>query len=156
MRNILTLFVLLIFIGFVKASPIGKGLYCNEELLDFTNFENFRGIFFESNDLVRVVGFKNKNNSLKIISKTTPYKISDEKIKFKIKFIWYGNISFENFSLKRQNLELSHTSNNKILKMKCEIVKGNFMSQMNNLKLKFQSILILNYNLTISSGFKYS
>ena len=60
MRNIFTLLIILTLVSFVKASPIGKGLYCNEELFDFSNFENFRGIFFESNDLVRVVGLKIK------------------------------------------------------------------------------------------------
>ena len=32
MRNIFTLLIILTLVSFVKASPIGKGLYCNEEL----------------------------------------------------------------------------------------------------------------------------
>ena len=36
--------------------------------------------------------------------------------------------------------------------MKCEIVKGNFMSQMNNLKLKFQSNFDSKLQLTVFSG----
>ena len=51
-----------------------------------------------------------KNNKLKVISKLTPYKTNDKNIMFKLKFIWYGNIFFEEFYLNRENLKLTNTS----------------------------------------------
>ncbi len=123
--------------------PVGKGLSCfaNSKERSFDH-KIFRGLFFESEKSVRVVSFKNKNNSLKIISKQTHYKISDDQIKFKIKFIWYGSISFEDFILDRNTLMLEHVSKNNQNKLSCEILSGNFMHEMNQIKSSFQ----LNYD----------
>ena len=58
-----------IFSNKVNSSPIGKGLSCKPvDQINFSNFDVFRGLFFESNKSVRVVSFKSKNSSLKIIS----------------------------------------------------------------------------------------
>ena len=77
----------------LQSRPVGKGLSCSPEENSLNqNYESFRGLYFESDNSVRVVSFKRKNNSLKIISKLTPYKISENFVKFKIKFIWYGDI----------------------------------------------------------------
>ena len=141
MKKILLLLLTIFYFDFIKASPTGKGLSCLNNQSSLQNFENFRGLYFETNDVVRVVSFKKKNNSLKIVSKTTPYKISDKNIKFKIKFIWYGSISFENFLLDRENLQILHNSNNKKLKLQCEILRGNFMLKMNEIKSKLQNNL---------------
>ena len=141
MKKILLLLLTIFYFDFIKASPTGKGLSCLNNQSSLQNFENFRGLYFETNDVVRVVSFKKKNNSLKIVSKTTPYKISDKNIKFKIKFIWYGSISFENFLLNRENLQILHNSNNKKRKLQCEILRGNFMLNMNEIKSKLQTNL---------------
>ena len=141
MKKIFILAIILFYSDFIKASPTGKGLSCFNKQTSLTDYDDFRGLYFESNQIVRVVGFKNKNNSLKIVSKTTPYKISDKNIKFKVKFIWYGNISFENFLLDRDNLEILHSSNNNKIKLKCKIIKGNFMSRINEIKSRLQSNL---------------
>ena len=131
-----------IFSNKVNSSPIGKGLSCKPvNQINFSNFDVFRGLFFESNKSVRVVSFKSKNSSLKIISKVTPYKISNEKIEFKIKFIWYGDISFENFILNRKTLLMKHENNDSKSDFKCEILKEDFMYEMNNIKSKYQSQL---------------
>ena len=64
-----------IIINYSYSTPVGKGFSCiimNKK--DGANFEDFRGLYFETNESVRVVIFKNKNNSLKIISKQTPFK----------------------------------------------------------------------------------
>ena len=97
----------------LQSKPVGKGLSCfsDEDSIN-DNYESFRGLYFESDNSIRVVSFKSKNKSLKIISKLTPYKISDNSVKFKIKFIWYGDISFEEFTLGRKDLELNHEINN--------------------------------------------
>ena len=79
-----------------------------------------------------------KNNSLKVISKQTHYKISKDKIDFKIKFIWYGNISFEKYSLDRQSLVMNYENNNDIIDLKCRIVNKDFMKEMNEIKSYFQ------------------
>ena len=98
----------------LQSRPVGKGLSCFPEKNSVNNnYESFRGLYFESDNSIRVVSFKSKNKSLKIISKLTPYKISENFIKFKIKFIWYGDISFEEFTLRRKDLELNHEINNK-------------------------------------------
>ena len=69
--NILVLFEL-------QSKPVGKGLSCfSEEDSVNNNYESFRGLYFESDNSIRVVSFKSKNKSLKIISKLTPYKISE-------------------------------------------------------------------------------
>ena len=120
-------------------SPIGKGLACqNNDKLESSVYQKFKGLFFETNKSVRVVSFKMKNNSLKVISKQTHYKISKDKIDFKIKFIWYGNISFEKYSLDRQSLVMNYENNNDIIDLKCRIVNKNFMKEMNEIKSYFQ------------------
>ncbi|MFL2660437.1 MAG: hypothetical protein ACJ0G4_00625 [Alphaproteobacteria bacterium] len=120
-------------------SPIGKGLACqNNDKLESSVYQKFKGLFFETNKSVRVVSFKMKNNSLKVISKQTHYKISKDKIDFKIKFIWYGNISFEKYSLDRQSLVMNYENNNDIIDLKCRIVNKDFMKEMNEIKSYFQ------------------
>ena len=123
----------------LQSKPVGKGLSCfSEEDSVNNNHESFRGLYFESDNSIRVVSFKTKNKSLKIISKLTPYKISENSVKFKIKFIWYGNISFEEFTLGRKDLELNHEINNKNRVLKCKILDGEFMPEMIELKNLFQ------------------
>ena len=123
----------------LQSKPVGKGLSCfSEEDSVNNNYELFRGLYFESDNSIRVVSFKSKNKSLKIISKLTPYKISDNFVKFKIKFIWYGDISFEEFTLSRKDLELNHEINNKNRVLKCKILDGEFMPEMIELKNLFQ------------------
>ena len=143
MLNIIKIFfiVSLNFVVFfeLQSRPVGKGLSCfSEEESVNNNYESFRGLYFESDNSIRVVSFKSKNKSLKIISKLTPYKITENTVKFKIKFIWYGNISFEEFSLARKDLELNHEINNKNRVLKCKILDGEFMPEMNELKNFFQ------------------
>ena len=141
-RFSLCLIFFLIFLNETYANPIGKGLSCFVVDKKPSDYNVFRGLYFESEKFVRVVSIKNKNNSLKIISKQTHYKISDDLIKFKIKFIWYGNISFENFELNRNTLKLIHTSKNEKKDLSCEVSSGDFMNEMNKLKSTFQ----LNYD----------
>jgi hypothetical protein len=81
-----------------------------------------------------------KNNKLKVVSKLTPYKIKKNNIYFKIKFIWYGNIFFEEFNLNRDNLNLTNTSKNQVRQLKCKIIYSDFMAEMNKDKEKYQSI----------------
>ena len=128
----------LLVLSDVQSRPVGKGLSCFPEDDLVNNYESFRGLYFESDNSIRVVSFKSKNKSLKIISKLTPYKITENTVKFKIKFIWYGNISFEEFSLARKDLELNHKINNKNRVLKCKILDGEFMPQMIELKNLFQ------------------
>jgi len=124
----------------LQSRPVGKGLSCfSKEDSVNNNYESFRGLYFESDNSIRVVSFKSKNKSLKIISKLTPYKISENFVKFKIKFIWYGDISFEEFALGRKNLELNHEINNKNRVLECKILDGEFMPEMIELKNFFQS-----------------
>ena len=143
MLNIIKIFFIT-FLNFLMLSelqskPVGKGLSCfSEEDSINDNYESFRGLYFESDDSIRVVSFKSKNKSLKIISKLTPYKISENSVKFKIKFIWYGDISFEKFTLRRKDLELNHEMNNKNRVLKCKILDGEFMPEMIELKNLFQ------------------
>ena len=123
----------------LQSKPVGKGLSCfSKEDSDNNNYESFRGLYFESDNSIRVVSFKSKNKSLKIISKLTPYKISENSVKFKIKFIWYGDISFEEFTLRRKDLELNHEINNKNRVLKCKILDEEFMPEMIELKNLFQ------------------
>ena len=137
---LLTILSFFILNNKIYSSPVGKGLSCEpENEVGIEKHEIFRGLFFESNKLVRVVSFKNKNNSLKTISKVTPYKISNEFIMFKIKFIWYGNISFENFILNRKTLNMKLEKNNNKFNFKCEMVLRNFMYEMNEIKSRFQT-----------------
>ena len=143
MLNIIKIFFIasLNFVVFfeLQSRPVGKGLSCfSEEESVNNNYESFRGLYFESDNSIRVVSFKSKNKSLKIISKLTPYKITENTVKFKIKFIWYGNISFEEFSLARKDLELNHEINNKNRVLKCKILDGEFMPEMSALKNFFQ------------------
>ena len=128
----------LLVLSDVQSRPVGKGLSCFPEDDLVNNYESFRGLYFESDNSIRVVSFKSKNKSLKIISKLTPYKISENSVKFKIKFIWYGNISFEEFTLGRKDLELNHEINNKNRVLKCKILDGEFMPEMSALKNFFQ------------------
>ena len=143
MLNIIKIFFIasLNFVVFfeLQSRPVGKGLSCfSEEESVNNNYESFRGLYFESDNSIRVVSFKSKNKSLKIISKLTPYKITENTVKFKIKFIWYGNISFEEFTLGRKDLELNHEINNKNRILKCKILDGEFMPEMSALKNFFQ------------------
>ena len=144
MLNIIKIFFITSFnflvLSELQSKPVGKGLSCfSEEDSVNNNYESFRGLYFESDNSIRVVSFKSKNKSLKIISKLTPYKISDNFVKFKIKFIWYGDISFEEFTLSRKDLELNHEINNKNKVLKCKILDGEFMPEMIELKNFFQS-----------------
>ena len=143
MLNIIKIFFITSFnflvLSELQSKPVGKGLSCfSEEDSVNNNYESFRGLYFESDNSIRVVSFKSKNKSLKIISKLTPYKISENSVKFKIKFIWYGDISFEEFTLARKNLELNHETNNKNKVLKCKILDGEFMPEMIELKNLFQ------------------
>ena len=144
MQNIIKIFFITIFLNFLvhfelQSRPVGKGLSCfPADDLDNNNYESFRGLYFESDNSIRVVSFKSKNKSLKIISKLTPYKISEKSVKFKIKFIWYGDISFEEFTLRRKDLELSHEINNENRVLKCKILDDEFMPEMIELKNLFQ------------------
>ena len=142
MLNIIKIFFItclnLIVLSELQSRPVGKGLSCFPEDDLFNNYELFRGLYFESDNSIRVVSFKSKNKSLKIISKLTPYKISENSVKFKIKFIWYGDISFEEFTLRRKDLELNHEINNKNRVLKCKILDGEFMPEMIELKNLFQ------------------
>ena len=128
----------LLLLSDVQSRPVGKGLSCFPEDDLVNNYESFRGLYFESDNSIRVVSFKSKNKSLKIISKLTPYKISENFVKFKIKFIWYGDISFEEFTLRRKDLELSHEINNENRVLKCKILDEEFMPEMIELKNLFQ------------------
>ena len=129
----------LLVLSELQSKPVGKGLSCfsaEDSIND--NYESFRGLYFESDNSIRVVSFKSKNKSLKIISKLTPYKISEKSVKFKIKFIWYGDISFEEFTLGRRDLELNHEINNENRVLKCKILDEEFMPEMIELKNLFQ------------------
>ena len=142
MLNIIKIFFItclnLLVLSELQSRPVGKGLSCFPEDDLVINYELFRGLYFESDNSIRVVSFKSKNKSLKIISKLTPYKISENSVKFKIKFIWYGDISFEEFTLRRKDLELNHERNNENRVLKCKILDGEFMPEMIELKNLFQ------------------
>ena len=142
MLNIIKIFFItclnLLVLSELQSRPVGKGLSCFPEDDLVNNYELFRGLYFESDNSIRVVSFKSKNKSLKIISKLTPYKISENSVKFKIKFIWYGDISFEEFTLGRRDLELNHEINNENRVLKCKILDGEFMPRMIELKNLFQ------------------
>ena len=142
MPNIIKIFFItclnLFVLSELQSRPVGKGLSCFPEDDLVNNYELFRGLYFESDNSIRVVSFKSKNKSLKIISKLTPYKISENSVKFKIKFIWNGDISFEEFTLRRKDLELNHEINNKNRVLKCKILDGEFMPEMTELKNLFQ------------------
>ena len=142
MLNIIKIFFItclnLLVLSELQSKPVGKGLSCFPEDDLVNNYELFRGLYFESDNSIRVVSFKSKNKSLKIISKLTPYKISENSVKFKIKFIWYGDISFEEFTLRRKDLELNHEINNENRVLKCKILDGEFMPEMIELKNLFQ------------------
>ena len=131
---------IILLIGKSFSNPIGKSLRCNSVLKENLNYKSFKGISFETEKSVRVVTLKMKNNQLKVVSKLTPYKINKNNIFFKIKFIWYGNIFFEEFNLNRESLNLVNTSKNKVRKLKCDIVEGDFMQIMNKNKNEYQEI----------------
>lgn len=130
-----------LFIEKVFSNPTGKSLSCRSILKENINYKNYKGISFETEKSVRVVTLKMKNNQLKVVSKLTPYKINKNNIFFKVKFIWYGNIFFEEFNLNRENLNLVNTSKNKVSKLECDIVEGDFMQMMNKEKDSYQEIL---------------
>ena len=88
-----------------------------------------------------MVTIKEKNNNLKIVSKQTPYSTGNEKIQFKIKFIWYGNIFFENFEIDRKTLTLNLSTNNQKEKFSCNILKIDFMKFINKKKEEYQKYL---------------
>ena len=138
-KILLITFLNILVLPELQSKPVGKGLSCfSKEDSVNNNYESFRGLYFESDNSIRVVSFKSKNKSLKIISKLTPYKISENSVKFKIKFIWYGDISFEEFTLRRKDLELNHERNNENRVLKCKILDGEFMPEMIELKNLFQ------------------
>lgn len=124
-----------------QSSPVGKNLSCFMDNKTNENYLSFRGISFETDKSVRVASLKVKNNQLKVISKLTPYKLKKTIINFKIKFIWYGNIFFEDFSLDRTSLKLFHSKNKDINELSCKIVKGDFMSEMNKKRDELQKVL---------------
>jgi len=133
-------FIILIF-SFTETvgSPVGKGLACqNNDKLESSSYQRFKGIFFETDKSVRVVSFKMKNNSLKVISKQTPYKTSQDEIEFKIKFIWYGSISFEKYLLNRKSLTMNYENNQNKIILTCRIIKNDFMKEMNEIRSYFQ------------------
>jgi len=132
--------LIVVFIGKVFSNPTGKSLSCKSILKENLNYKSYKGISFETEKSVRVVTLKMKNNQLKVVSKLTPYKINKNNISFKIKFIWYGNIFFEEFNLNRESLNLVNTSKNKTSKLKCDIVEGDFMQMMNAKKNAYQKI----------------
>ena len=138
--NIILGIFLLLSSNKVFSNPIGKSLSCNSIVQKNLNYKNYKGISFESEKSVRVVTLRMKNNQLKVVSKLTPYKIKNNNIFFKIKFIWYGNIFFEEFSLNRESLDLLNTSKGKVSELKCEIVEGDFMHLMNKKKDLYQEI----------------
>ena len=124
-----------------QSSPVGKNLSCIVDDITNKNYLKFRGVSFETDKSVRVVSLNLKNNQLKVISKLTPYKLNKNMINFKIKFIWYVNIFFENFHLDRNTLKLFHSKNKQKSELSCEIIKGNFMTEMNKKKEELQQIL---------------
>lgn len=138
--NIIFVILFLLSSNKVFSNPTGKSLSCNSIVKKNFNYKNYKGISFESEKSVRVVTLKMKNNQLKVISKLTPYKINKNNIFFKIKFIWYGNIFFEEFNLNRESLHLVNTSKNEVSKLKCDIVEGGFMQMMNKKKDEYQEI----------------
>ena len=138
--NIIFVIFFLLSSNKVFSNPTGKSLSCNSIVKKNFNYKNYKGISFESEKSVRVVTLKMKNNQLKVISKLTPYKINKNNIFFKIKFIWYGNIFFEEFNLNRESLDLVNTSKNEVSKLKCDIVDGSFMQMMNKKKDEYQEI----------------
>ena len=129
-----------------QSSPVGKNLSCFVDNMTNENYLKFRGISFETDKSVRVASLKVKNNQLKVISKLTPYKVKKNIINFKIKFIWYGNIFFENFRLDRTTLKLFHSKNKDLSELSCKIVKGDFMSEMNKMRGELQKVLDKNLN----------
>ena len=131
---------IILLIGKSFSNPTGKSLSCNSVLKESLNYKSFKGISFETEKSVRVVTLKMKNNQLKVVSKLTPYKTNKNNIFFKIKFIWYGNIFFEEFNLNRESLNLVNTSKNKVRKLKCDIVQGDFMQIMNKNKNEYQEM----------------
>ena len=46
----------------------------------------------------------------------------------------------EEFNLNRESLDLLNTSKNKVNKLKCDIVEGDFMQMMNKNKNEYQEI----------------
>ena len=139
-KNKLFYFIFLVFLFTeTNGSQVGKGLACQDnDKLESSSYKRFKGVFFETDKSVRVVSFKMKNNSLKVISKQTPYKISKDKIEFKIKFIWYGNISFEKYLLIRKSLTMNYENNQNKINLKCRIINNDFMKEMNEIRSYFQ------------------
>ena len=141
-KNILIFFVFIsIVILFERktiASPVGKALFCESENSNKNSYNSFRAFKFETGKSVRVVTIKEKNNNLKIVSKQTPYLTGKENIKFKIKFIWYGNIYFENFEIDRKTLTLRLSTNNQQEKFSCNILRNDFMKFINKKKDDYQ------------------
>ena len=120
------------------SSPVGKALFCVSENRNKNSYNSFRAFKFETGKSVRVVTIKEKNNNLKIVTKQTPYLTSKENIKFKIKFIWYGNIYFENFEIDRKALTLNLSTNNQKEKFSCNILRIDFMKFINEKKDEYQ------------------
>ena len=68
------------------------------------NYESFRGLYFESDNSIRVVSFKVKINLLKLFQNLLLIKFLRISVKFKIKFIWYGDISLKNLLWEEETL----------------------------------------------------
>ena len=144
-KTIIIFFILvsILFIFETKSisSPVGKALFCESEIMNKNSYNSFRAFKFETGKSVRVVTIKEKNNNLKIVSKQTPYLTGNEKILFKIKFIWYGNIYFENFEIHRKTLILNLLTNNQKERFTCNILRNDFMKFINKKKDEYQEYL---------------
>ena len=51
MKKILILVIILFYSDFIKASPAGKGLSCFNKQTSLTDSDDFRGLYFESNQM---------------------------------------------------------------------------------------------------------
>ena len=138
---VISVSIILLFEKKTTSSPVGKSLFCESENSNKNSYNSFRALKFETGKSVRVVTIKEKNNNLKIVSKQTPYSTGNEKIQFKIKFIWYGNIFFENFEIDRKTLTLNLSTNNQKEKFSCNILKIDFMKFINKKKEEYQKYL---------------
>ena len=139
----LTFFLISLSLCFIKicmANPVGKALGCYTSSSELDSYKNFKGFKFETEKSVRVVSLKIKNNQLKVISKLTPYKLSAENIFFIIKFIWYGDIFFEEFTLNRKNLNMNYFSKGKKISLECNFIDEDFMREMEKVKKGYQRL----------------
>ena len=144
-KGLIIIFVLISIIFLFErktiSSPVGKSIFCESENSNKNSYNSFRAFKFETGKSVRVVTIKEKNNNLKIVSKQTPFKTDNEKIKFKIKFIWYGDIYFEIFEIDRKTLTLNLLTNNQKETFSCDILRNDFMKFINKKKDEYQKYL---------------